>query len=216
MINGPEIYTNDLSEQLIATGDLFFPVDAFGRSDCGGVVLTPVCDLAHQKIQWVKLAKATLFRTYLIEEFIPMQLKDVKEFSEQISQDPTAFGITFLCDKNSRVNRHILRLVKNLKRVLENVSPFKSSHYYLPGKDKPIEGYLVDFSHITSVPYQDLKAQRLVSRLKSPWREQLLNRYIGFSLRIGTEDYSEESIVNTIHSFFPDVPKDDILKVMKK
>lgn len=210
MINSPEIYSHDEFSPPIATGDLFFPVDAFGRANCGAIVLTPMCDLAHQKAQWVKLARATPFRIYLAEEFIPTQSKGLKEFKEQI-----AFGMTFLNEQNSRVNKHVLRFVKNLQKVIENVSPLKPSHYYLPGKDEPTAGYLVDFSHITSIPYQELKNTPLVSRLKSPWREQLLNRYVGFSLRVGTEDYAKESILDTIHAFFPDVPKNAIWKKMK-
>ncbi len=216
MINGSEIYTTDLSEQSIVTADLFFPVDAFGRADCGGIVLTPLCDLAHGKTEWVKLAKAIPFEKYLAEEFIPTQLKSFSEFREQIAQDPTSFGETFLQNPGSRVNKHIFSFVKNLKKILENISPLKASHYYLPGKNELTKGFLIDFSYITSVPYTKLETQTITFRLKSPWREQLLNRYIGFSLRIGTEDYSEESILNTLHSFFPDVPKEDLRKRMNK
>jgi len=214
MIDGSEIYTDDLSELPVATGDLYFPVDGFERPDCGGIVLTPMCDLAHEKIQWVKMASAIPFRTYLVEEFIPAALKSRNEFREEIAQDPIAFGEKFLSTPSLQENSKVLGLVKNLEKILRNVSPLKPSHYYLPGKNEPAKGFLVDFTHITSIPYQILKSQTPTSRLKSPWREQLVNRYIGFSLRVGTEDYSQESIVNTINAFFPDVPRDDIQKKM--
>jgi len=202
MINGPDIYTEDFSEQPIATGDLFFPVKTFGEDNCGGVVLTPLCDLAQEKTTWVKLAKAIPLRDYLVKEFIPAQFKGYPEFKTQVAEDPATFGNRFLEDKNSRVNKDVLGLVKNLKKVIENISPLKASHYYLPGKDNPAKGYLADFSHISSVPINELADQTPVSRLKSPWREQFLNRYIGFSLRIGTDNYSEACVLETLHSFF--------------
>ena len=127
MINGPDIYTEDLSERPIATGDLFYPVKKFGEDNCGGVVLTPLCDLAQEKTQWVKLAKVVPLREYLAKEFIPAQLKCQPEFRAQIAENPVIFGNMFLDDKNSRVNKNILGLVKNLKKIIENTSPLKTS-----------------------------------------------------------------------------------------
>jgi len=210
MIDGSEIYADDLSELPVATGDLYFPVDGFERPDCGGIVLTPICDLAHEKTPWVKTAIAIPFWTYLAEEFIPAELKNRNEFKEWIEQDSIAFGEAFLSEPSLQEDKIVVALVTNLKKILQNVSPLKSSHYYLPGKNEPTKGFLVDFTHIISISYQILKSQTPLSRLKSPWREQLVNRYVGFSLRVGTDDYSQESIVNIINAFFPDVTRDKI------
>jgi len=78
-----------------------------------------------------------------------------------------------------------------------------------------MRGFLVDFSHIFSIPMNELKNQQPLLRLKSPWREQLLNRYIGYSLRIGTLDYAKAGINETIRAFFPELTTEQIDKRMK-
>ena len=205
MINSNEIYSTDLSELPVVTGDLFFPVESFARSNCGGVVLTPLCDLAHQKTGWIKLAQALPFETFLIEEFLPLEFKNTKEYQDDIIKDPIEFGRRFLEEISYRDNKMLLRITKKLAKIFRNVSPIKPSHYYLPGLDNARNGFLVDFSHIASISYETLAKDKPISRLKSPWREQLVNRYVGFSLRVGTEDYTDGSIVDTIHTFFQDI-----------
>jgi hypothetical protein len=215
MIDGREIYEEDISDMAIATGDLFFPIGEFGRQDYGGIVLTPLCDLAQDKSEWVKLARATPFQIYLEEEFLPSHFKGHNEYREDIAKDPQAFGQSYLRDENNRENRKTLSLVNNLQRILENVSPMKLSHYYLPGKDDATQGFIIDFAYITSVPYEELTQRTRLTRLKSPWREQLINRYASFSLRVGTLDYSRESISGTIQAFFPELETEKIDSKMR-
>lgn len=105
--------------------------------------------------------------------------------------------------------------MRDLKRIFENSNPLKDSYYYLPGKDDRTDGFLIDFSHVFSVLFEQLQTMKPLLRLKSPWREQLLNRYIGYSLRIGALDYSEECIRETIRAFFPELPREQILRKMK-
>lgn len=215
MIDGPDIYENDFSGVSIATGDLFFPIDEFGIPDRGGVVLTPMCDLVQKKIKWIKLAFAIPFKLYLEEVFIPQQFKGMSEYSEEIAKDPGTFGRSYLNDPNKREDIKTLRLVKDLQKILRNTSPKMPSHYYLPGKEEPKQGFLVDFSYISSVSNNKLEKQKALTRLKSPWREQLLNRYVNFSSRVGTPDYSEENICKTIQAFYPELTVEKILKKMK-
>jgi hypothetical protein len=215
MIDGSYIYADNMSDILIATGDLFFPIVEFGICDCAGVVLSPMCDLAQQKIEWVKLALALKFKNYLVDILIPEALKGEKEYKEEIEKNPRAFGLSYLNDKSKRVDTKTLRLVKDLQRILQNIAPKKPSHYYLPGKEDLTNGFLVDFSYILSVPYKQLKETSPLLRLKSPWREQLLSRYVSFSLRVGTLDYSDKSICQTIKAFYPELTEEQIFNKMK-
>jgi hypothetical protein len=214
VVQPAEIYTDILPEMPVETGDLFFPIAEFDIADRGGVVLTPSCDLAHEKIEWVKLAIAIPVKAYLEEEFIPQHFKEHKEYKEEIANDPKAFGQSYVNDPGKRVDTKTLSFLKDLSKIFKNVIP-KLSHYYLPGKEELTQGFLVDFSHIQSVPYNKLKDARPLTRLKSPWREQLLNRYVNFSSRVGTEDYSEDSICQTIRAFYPELTVESILKKMK-
>jgi hypothetical protein len=216
---GHEIYEEYDSSMRIATGDLFSPVEEFGRSDFAGVVLTPMCDLAQGKTEWVKLALAMPLKIYLAEQFIPKEMTGKKYFQEMLEQDPKSFGYSFMNnDLNGigRDNNKTSGLVNNLAKILKNTSPIKLSHYYLPGKEKLTEGFLVDFSHVMSVSYDELCERSLLLRVTSPWREQLLNRYIGYSLRVGTKDYTDDGICKTIKAFFNELDEDTILKKMKQ
>ncbi len=216
-IDGPDIYHDDLPAGPILTGDVFTDLEGSGGGASSGVVLTPMCDLAHDKCEWVKLALALPFSIYLAEVFIPERLKSTKEYREEILKNPSAFGKVYLEDKKNREVNMTWKLVKELKRILENLDPRKLSLYYLPGKEtkERDKGFIVDFSHIFSARFQSLKERTPLLRLKSPWREQLLNRYVSFSLRIGTPDYSEDSISQTIQAFFPELSVEDIKKKMK-
>ena len=218
LIDASEIYDNILSTEQVLTGDLFptLPID---NSELTGVVLTPLCDLAQEKIEQVKLARAMQFQTYLEEIFVPQHLKSIEKYRELIEKDPKAFGKFYAGDPSKRDDNKTLGFVKDLQMLFENTKPLKDSYYYLPGNGKDKEnrkkGFLVDFSHIFSIPLAILKNRRPLLRLRSPWREQLLNRYIAYSLRIGTQDYSKTSTLETIHAFFPELDKEKILNRMK-
>jgi len=214
-VDGPEIYDDDLFGEPILTGDLFEPLSAFGKPDCAGVVLTPACDLTQEKVEFVKFALAVRFQAYLEELLIPQRFKDTKEYNEEIAQDSKIFGQSYVRDPAKRINAITLRLVPELQRIFENVNPLKASHYYLPGKEIRTHGYWVDFSCIFSASYDQLKNSKPLLRLKSPWREQLLNRYVSYSLRIGTLDYSKSCISETIRAFFTELTTEQIAKKMK-
>ncbi len=215
MIEGPFIYEADLSGISVATGDLFLSIVEFGAPDSAGVVLTPMCDLAQEKIEWVKMAIAIPFKTYLEKTLIPEILRGEKEYREEIDKDATAFGYSYLNDKGRRVDAKTLRLVKEMQRVVRNVAPRRPSHFYLPGKDDPTRGFLADFSFVLSVPCEKLKQNAPLLRLKSPWREQLLSRYVSYSSRVGAPDFSDESICKTIKAFYPELTEEQIYNKMK-
>jgi hypothetical protein len=188
MIDGAYIYEDDPSVPSIATGDIFSSIVEFGLPGSAGIVLTPMCDLAQEKIDLVKMAVAIPFKNYLEQTLIPEIFRSEKEYREEIEKDPAAFGQSYLSDKGKRVDSKTLRLVKEMQRVLRNVAPRKPSQYYLPGKDDPRQGFLVDFSFILSVQSERLRQIAQLARLKSPWREQLLSRYVSYSSRVGVLD----------------------------
>jgi hypothetical protein len=215
MIDGTYIYEDDLSVPLIATGDLFSPIVEFGITGSAGVVLTPMCDLAQEKVDRVKVAVAIPLKSYLEQILIPEIFRSEKEYREEIEQNPAVFGQSYLNDKDRRVDAKTLRLVKEMQRILRNVTPRKPSHYYLPGKHDPARGFLVDFSFILSVPGEKLRQGAQLLRLKSPWREQLLSRYVAYSSRVGVLDYSDECICKTIQAFYPELSAEQIYGKMK-
>ena len=79
-IDGAAIYEIVLPELPVATGDLYSQVTEFGNTGSSGIVLTPMCDLAQGKVEWVKLAQAIPFKTHLEQTFLPESLKGHNEY----------------------------------------------------------------------------------------------------------------------------------------
>lgn len=215
MIVGTAVYEEALPDLPIATGDLYAPLPEFGESDSAGVVLTPMCDLAQGKVAWVKLAQAIPFKNYLERSLIPQGLKSRNQYRALAEAELMALGQAYVNQPAQRETLTTLSLVKEMMSFMKNIDPKKSAHYYLPGKEDPTQGYLVSFSFILSVPCERLQNSVPTLRLKSPWREQLLSRYVSYSSRVGTPDYSDESICRAIRAFFPELSEEQIRGKMK-
>ena len=172
------IYEETRTDLPLATGDLYAPLPEFGDPDSAGVVLTPMCDLAHGKVEWVKLAHAVPFKTHLQRSLIPQALKGRPKYQELAPAKLLELGETLLNQSEQRETNETLSFVKIIAEFIRNVDPRKSAHYYLPGKDDLTQGYLVSFSFILSVRFADLQKRSPLLRLQSPWREQLLSRYV--------------------------------------
>ncbi len=192
---------------------------AKSRTNYAGVVITPMCYLIQAKVEFVKLASSQCFRTYLQEIFIPQYLKNMPEYKNDLAtRGEESVGSRFLEREKEREDVTTLRFVADLIKIVRNEKPIQECFYYLPSKDKSDRknGFLVDFSHIFSLPYEKFVGKKPIMRLKSPWREQLLNRYVGYSLKVGTRNYEDETILETVRAFFPELEIEKIKNKMKK
>jgi hypothetical protein len=204
------IYEEVHKDLPLATGDLYASLPEFGNPDSAGIVLTPMCDLVQGKVEWVKLAQAIPFKTYLQQSLIPLALKDRPKYRGFASAQMLELGETLLNQSTRREINETLSFVKTIAEFMRNVDPKKSAHYYLPGKDESTQGYLVSFSFVLSVRREELQKRTPLLRLQSPWREQLLSRYISHSARVGTPDYPEDGICEAIKAFFPELTEEQI------
>ncbi len=210
MIDGTAVYEDVSPDLPVATGDLYAPLSEFGDLDSAGIVLTPMCDLAQGKVEWVKLAHATPFKRYLEQSIIPRQFKGLNEYRAETEEQLLKVAQEYVNDPKRRLDTTTLKLLKPLREIMKNVDPKRASSYYLPGKNAPTQGYLISFSFVLSVRYEKLQETRPVLRLKSPWREQLLSRYVSYSSRIGTPDYSDQYVCSVIQAFFPELSEEQI------
>lgn len=211
MTNASDIYEKVRADLPLATGDLYAPLPEFGEADSAGIVLTPMCDLARGKVEWVKLAHAVPFKTYLQRSLIPKEFKTRPKYVNFTPAQLLELGETLLNQPAQRETNETLSFVKTIAAFMRNVDPQKAAHYYLPGKDDPAQGYLVSFSYILSVRCADLEKRVPQLRLRSPWREQLLSRYISHSARVGTPDFPKDGICQAIKAFFPELSENKIL-----
>lgn len=217
-VDGADIYQSDLFEGSIATGDVFDNVqDEHGVTRCG-VVLTPMCDLAQGKARMVKMAEANTLREFLVSEFLPAKLRSFHEYQhdlEQLKEQPAEYCTQFMEDSD-RPAVVSLRCVKDLQRMVANTNPLHPADFFLPSRAEPaVTAHVVDLSHVFSVPQANFADLRPAKRLHSPWREQLLSRYVAVSMRVGTKDYARDSVCQSIMEVFPELSRDQVLGKMK-
>lgn len=215
MIEGAAIYEEVTPDLSVATGDLYTPLPEFGEPDAAGIVLTPMCDLAQGKAEWVKLAHAIPFRKFLEQNVIPQEFKGRNEYRALTADALLELAQTYAASSARRETKITLGLVKPLREIMKNVDPRRAACYFLPGKGAPTEGYLVSFSFVISVSFEKLRATSPLLRLKSPWREQLLGRYVTHSSRVGTPDYSDDYICSAIRAFFPELTEEQVLSKLR-
>lgn len=170
-------------ENLLDQGDLFvgiyFPaID----SNVNAVVITPTCDLEQGKAHFVQFI-ATVSLVFVL-----------KIIADGLEIDQSLFDSGITLTKKQTVN-----MIKAVKR---NTNGDLLPRYYLLTKyqDTFPASYLdfqQSFVYPTRQVVEDLMQKR-IARIESPWREQISSRYSGYSMRIGTPDYSEHELKDLI------------------
>jgi len=133
------------------------------------VLLTPACDLAHEKAEFVVLV-----------ECVP--LESTPEYTEWASFQSRANegAVT----KAHRVaERRLTKLLKNRPEDRQ-----EDRNFYLPGA-WTVPNLLVDFQRVVSIPPEKLlSTYERVATLDSPYAEALVERFGRYLGRLGTPD----------------------------
>lgn len=142
------------------------------------VVVTPTCDLEHDKAQFVKFI-STVELTFVI-----------KIIADSVGIDESVFtsGEAIL---RGQYNSLIKVLRKN------TIGDFLPRYYLLPEYPRLLPASYLDFQRVFVVPFQQVLQEYLtnrVTKVASPWREQIAARYAGYSMRVGAPDYSDDEL----------------------
>jgi hypothetical protein len=147
------IYEKVESEVRVDQGDLFSDIYLPAiEANVNAVVITPTCDMEHEKAQFVKFVAAVEFD----------------------------FVIKIMADSVGRKN---------------TTGDFLPRYYLLPEYLGLLPALYLDFQRVFVVPCQQVIQDHLnsrVTRVASPWREQIAARYAGYSVRVGTQDYTDD------------------------
>lgn len=152
----------------------FSSIDAFVTA----VVVTPTCDLEHEKADFVKFV-STVSLDYVIKIMADSVGIDTSSFNSSESIKPKQ------CDN----------LVKAVQRNV--TGDFLPRFYLLPEYQSVFPASYLDFQRVFVLPTrlacEDYLTNR-VAKVPSPWREQIVAQFSGYSMRIGTPDYADEEL----------------------
>lgn len=157
------------------TGDLIRGQRVVTQEDAEGdawyVVLTPACDLAKGKADFVVLAEA-----------VPLQSFPEYEVWRDAEVANLAHATDATAKASSSAERKLLRLLDNNR---DGRQPER--WHYLPGV-WGLSDLVVDFQRIVHVPKDGVEGFERVATLDSPYSESLIARFTRYLGRLGTPD----------------------------
>jgi len=155
--------------------DIYFPaIDAYVNA----VVITPTCDLEHEKAIFLKFVST--IPSYVI----------IKTIAESLGINESVFKSGEALPK-----RQCDRLVNALRH--NTTGDFLPRFYLLPEHADILPASYLDFQRVFAIPFLQVVEEYIdnrVARIVSPWREQILARYAGYSMRVGVPDYSDDEL----------------------
>lgn len=83
---------------------------------------------------------------------------------------------------------------------LENLIHFKKSEYHLLPPFKDIKGFVIDFSSLSSIPYNELQSLNRIACITEPYLKNIISRFSNHFNRLGQPDFFEEKIIEEIKS----------------
>lgn len=169
---------NNLDQGDVFT-DIYFPaID----SNVNAVVITPTCDLEQGKAHFIKFVAS-----------VPLDFV-LKIIADSIGIDVSSF------DSGTAINsKQCTKLITAARR---NSNGDLLPRYYLVTSYQDIfPACYLDFQQIFVVPTLQVKEEFMTkrfARIESPWKEQISSRYSGYSVRVGTPDYSDNEFKSLI------------------
>lgn len=169
----------------------FYALDESHR----GIVLTPTCDIELNKAELIQLVAVLdaweVVGTLLESDWSKAGLLDAQG---QLLKRPLSAG-----------KRNIF--ASEVGKIIRQQYP--RYHWLAPLSDgaNPL---IVDFQVLTSILADELPATKILAGLRSPFREQLADRYAAYMGRVGTPNFSDAEIAlwidSGIENIFPPTP----------
>lgn len=155
--------------------DIYFPaID----TRVNAVVITPTCDFVQNKARFIKFISSVSL------EFVIKIIADSVDISESSFQSENRISRT----------RH-RNILKGLRR--NTTGDFLPRYYLMPKYEEILPASYLDFQRVFVIPYQQVKEEyqdNRAAKICTPWRESIASQYAGYSMRIGTPDYSDDEL----------------------
>jgi len=157
-----------LDQGVVLANAYFYATD----EELPALILTPTCDFENKKVDLVHLCPLwdawEVVRELLVSDW-ERSAPTAREWSE---------------NKKSNFTGLLRQLITQRFPRYHWLTP-------LPGHSDP---RVIDFQNIASLPTKDLERSTIVTRLRSPFREQVSARYSSYMGRVGTPDFETPEI----------------------
>ncbi len=164
----------------IDQGDIYIDIFSPTTSErVNAVVITPACDLEQNKAAYIKFVVFVSFNEIVLE-----LLKKHSKLSEDDFESPNVLS-------RKKYDSAINTLFSNINGDLY------PRYYLVPAYSEEFPESFIDLQHVFTISTQEVYEKYMSNRLAkiaSPWREQIVTRYNGYSVRVGTPDYSEQDL----------------------
>lgn len=163
----------------IDQGDVFQDI-YFSSVDANvlAVVITPTCDLEHGKAHFIKFV-ATIPLNFVIRI-----IADSVGIRDSLFTSGTALSKTKFDD-----------LMQAFKRNISG--DFLPRYYLITGYSDIFPTSYLDFQQVFVISTRQIQEEYLsnrIAKVESPWREQIVAQYSGYSMRVGVPDYTEDQL----------------------
>lgn len=166
-------------EVRVDQGDVFADI-CFSAIDAyvNAVVITPTCDLEHGKAHFTKFISTVSLNMV------------IRIIADSVGIAESAFQSEITISKG-QYDRLLKALYRNTK------GDFLPRYYLLPECQGKLPALYLDFQRVFVVPLRQVTEEYLsnrVARIVSPWREQIVAQYSGYSARVGVPGYSDDEL----------------------
>jgi hypothetical protein len=182
------IYLKDVSGE-IDQGDILYPIKIkewlpwwLDKKEYPIIIMTPSCDIFNNK--------ANHHRFPVLEPFPLFVLKISKDITGEDN-----------IDYKSMSKKKYDKIKQKLNQAISNSWP---RYHFLPADSNIIKtDRIIDFELLISVPISSFSPGLKVSRLASPFKEELIHRYAHHGMRIGTPDIPKQEVDRIISKHLP-------------
>lgn len=167
-------------EGTIIQGDVFVDIQFPATTErVAAVVISPTCDLEHNKADFVKFISA-----------VPFEPVARKILLDHAGIDELDF------ESREAISR---KKYESAVRVLDRSikGDLLPRFYLLPRYSHSLPDSYLDFQRVFVLPVEEVLHSHMgnrITRIASPWREQIAERYAGYSGRVGTPDYTQSDL----------------------
>lgn len=158
------------------------------------VVITPTCDLVQNKAHFIKFVST-----------VPLELV-IKIIADSIGIGESSFRSENQISRTK--HRNILKVLRR-----NTTGDFLPRYYLLPKYEEILLPSYLDFQRVFVLPYLQVKEEyqdNRVVKISTPWRESITSQYAGYSMRIGTPDYTDDELNNILRMSGLRLPPEDM------
>lgn len=169
-------------------GDILHPIEYhLFENPVMGIILSPRCDIEQEKVDYLK------FAIVIPADGILRQKQEYIDWISNRTPDEISGKDTVKPTGSNKIYRVFKKYIFN-----QNIGRF---YYLIPFENY---GYLaIDFQAIWTLKQEQITDADVIAQMQTPDREDMLQSYVGYAGRVGTEDLS----LDDAHSITQNVVK---------